>query len=135
MTTCPYCAEQILPNARKCKHCGEWLDRGANREVNSAANSEHRSAFRPGRSVASIVLAAIGWLWVLLSLSSAGIIWRNTALVRAIGPIPGLIIASGVDYHTWQEQGYIWALITAVQGLLTGLVCIVLAQRPRVAPR
>jgi predicted amidophosphoribosyltransferase len=24
---CPYCAETILTDARKCKHCGEFLDR------------------------------------------------------------------------------------------------------------
>jgi len=23
---CPYCAEEIAPNAKKCKHCGEILD-------------------------------------------------------------------------------------------------------------
>lgn len=23
---CPFCAEQILPEARKCKHCGEMLE-------------------------------------------------------------------------------------------------------------
>lgn len=23
---CPYCAEQILPEAKKCKHCGEFLN-------------------------------------------------------------------------------------------------------------
>jgi hypothetical protein len=26
---CPFCAEEILSNARKCKHCGEFLDRRA----------------------------------------------------------------------------------------------------------
>jgi len=25
MTKCPYCAEDIKPDAQKCKHCGEWL--------------------------------------------------------------------------------------------------------------
>lgn len=24
---CPYCGEEILAVARKCKHCGEWLDK------------------------------------------------------------------------------------------------------------
>lgn len=23
---CPYCGEEILDGAKKCKHCGEWLD-------------------------------------------------------------------------------------------------------------
>lgn len=25
MATCPYCAESIMPDAVKCKHCGEWV--------------------------------------------------------------------------------------------------------------
>lgn len=24
---CPYCGEEILAIAKKCKHCGEWLDK------------------------------------------------------------------------------------------------------------
>ena len=25
---CPYCGEKILTTAKKCKHCGEWLEKG-----------------------------------------------------------------------------------------------------------
>ncbi len=31
---CPYCSEQILITAKKCKHCGEWLE----------DNNEHKRA-------------------------------------------------------------------------------------------
>ena len=24
---CPYCGEEILTTAKKCKHCGEWLEK------------------------------------------------------------------------------------------------------------
>lgn len=33
----PYCGEEILVTAKKCKHCGEWLDKTAN---NSSTKSE-----------------------------------------------------------------------------------------------
>jgi hypothetical protein len=38
---CPFCNESILKDAKKCKHCGEWLD-----PVLRAKNERLRSAPR-----------------------------------------------------------------------------------------
>jgi len=32
---CPNCGEQILITAKKCKHCGEWLEEKSQQERNS----------------------------------------------------------------------------------------------------
>ena len=29
---CPYCSEQILRTAKKCKHCGEFIDKDSRAE-------------------------------------------------------------------------------------------------------
>lgn len=35
---CPYCGEEILAKARKCKHCGEWLDKADTRAGGGASD-------------------------------------------------------------------------------------------------
>jgi len=34
-TKCPYCAEEIKGEAKKCKHCGEWLNKNEEPEKSS----------------------------------------------------------------------------------------------------
>ena len=44
VTRCPYCGEEILAVAKKCRHCGEWLDTAHIRQ-----RGETTSGYQSGR--------------------------------------------------------------------------------------
>jgi predicted nucleic acid-binding Zn-ribbon protein len=59
---CPYCAEEILIDAKKCKHCGEMLDKQVSQtisnEVNEAAAVSDNTKKNVSPGCAGIVIAA-----------------------------------------------------------------------------
>lgn len=40
---CPYCAEEVLEEAKKCKHCGEFLVKGKNFESEQTVTVQMRA--------------------------------------------------------------------------------------------
>ncbi len=61
---CPFCGEEILEAAKKCKHCNEWLEKDLEESLNKEnKNKEEDEEFTfLERLIASSVFLLISWL-------------------------------------------------------------------------
>lgn len=70
-TTCPYCAEEIKADAKKCKHCGEFLDpqlagqRAPQKPINPGTAAV-LSLLIPGAGQMYKGQVGLGFLWLFL---------------------------------------------------------------------
>lgn len=62
---CPYCGEEILAVAKKCKHCGEWLD-GRRIERNVVETEEEEGDSDDDDSNWNWLYKLIGWGAILI---------------------------------------------------------------------
>jgi hypothetical protein len=107
MKQCPYCGEDISINAKKCKHCGEWLEEKPQTVNNAVAQPQPQPTAQPqvivnqyerksngvgtAGFILSLICATMSWLpgvnvffWVLgLLLSFIGLFWKPRGLAIA----------------------------------------------------
>lgn len=53
---CPFCAEEILADAIKCKHCGEWLNKPPRVQRTQATGERYSNAQAPWRLIILSIL-------------------------------------------------------------------------------
>lgn len=69
---CPYCSEEILVDAIKCRHCGEWLDKEHRSEhVVGTVSDIPLTSFHPKIEKISDVTPI--WIFIILNILSLGI--------------------------------------------------------------
>ena len=108
---CPYCSEEINGEAKKCKHCGEWLNeegRAQNlkhqREIQRKIDQDRKNAqSKQSVGCCALLFAPFIFIWIVLSAGSARTPSDNTAtaLPESGGGSSGEILGKyGINSYT-----------------------------------
>jgi len=76
--TCSFCAETILKEAKKCKHCGSMLDK-------QATTIELTSKSIKMQMIVSIVVFIWGWIISFAGGSLESDIWMTIGILMIVG--------------------------------------------------
>lgn len=105
MKNCPYCGEQILDVAKKCKHCGEWVD-GSQHSTLAVDNNnlpEDYKRFNWGAFWLS-------WIWGIFNKTYITFLAIPAIIINLFVPFAsiGLNIWFGVKGNEWAWKNKKW---------------------------
>src|SRR5579862_8578145 len=100
---CPYCAEVIAAEAKKCKHCGEFLD-NALRQARIPIPIPQQESWNPGTAaVLSFVIPGTGQMYK--GQIRAGLCWIVCVAIGYFAFIgPGLILHIACVYNAYSHD-------------------------------
>lgn len=91
---CPYCGEEIMAAAKKCKHCGEWLDKSANEQNSSVPDVKSKKVEISKTSMISIpnivivllVIAnlTVGFFWIRSCMTPKSVMQEDLDAVASL---------------------------------------------------
>lgn len=116
---CPYCGEEILAVAKKCKHCGEWLD---GREKETKKKSPQQNLTQPVVHVHNTVQQSNTQEQVIFHIPSSDDGWLGIEIVL-VSAFGGIYLSSW-----WVFFGCLMTLgFMLVIPILNTILCIGLA--------
>ena len=98
---CPYCAEVILADAKKCRFCGEWLDQPAQRKGTGIGQRESEEG-RAQKAIRDAVMRT--GTFVGLAAGALAAVFFISIGVRGTVAVGGILL--GVMVTVWLL--YVW---------------------------